>query len=226
MKKLLSLFIACLMIFALVGCSAEESDHSSSSLNKNSSSETVSDNIASDEDNGGYKRGVSTAGGWSSEWIGVKFTPDSSYIMATEEELEKLMEQAGESLKDAGMGSDKIDYAKVTSVYEFMAVGSSGSNIIGMAEKLTLSNITEKQFVEALKTNFESMQYQVTFTDLVEYKIGNTTFYKTESVLTMGTASVKQMYLLKKMDDRMFSFILTETQDGDFEKMLGMLSGI
>lgn len=225
MKKLLALLLACMLILAMAGCTSNTVDDEGSSSSRKPSTSESSDKTSSTEsaEKGKYVRGLSTATGWNSEWLGLKYTPSSDYVMSSEADLLALIEQAGEALENAGMDSDSIDFSQLNTVYEFMSVKTNGSNIIGLVEKLSLSNMTEAQYVQALKAQFESINYQVTFTELTEYKIGNTTLYKTESNLTMG-ATVKQMYLLKKIDDRMVSLILTETQDGDFEEMLGQLS--
>ena len=101
------------------------------------------------------------------------------------------------------------------SVFDMMVVDSiTRTNINVGYENLskTLStNITVKQYVEALKAQFTNVSgMTVNFPDTLESaKLGNTEFTKVVCTATTQGVSMKQVYYLRKVDGYMCYVIVT-----------------
>jgi len=173
-----------------------------------------------DPSEGVYEKGLLTDTSFESEYLNIRFSLPEGFVMATKEDMENLMNIGADAFD---IDKITIDYAKVSTIYEMMASSPMGTpNVIVMAEKLMLSNITEDQYIEALKdqlANLSAMNY--TFGE----KIENTTlagekYKKLVAEANLSGQSMIQEYIFRKLDDRMIGFVFTYTPETEDEVKL------
>lgn len=178
-------------------------------------------------DGGGreYEPGARSESEYSSEWAGLRYTLGDNMVMATDEEINSMMELGAEALSD--QAKLKTELAKLTSVYELMAVDvTNQSNIIICTEKLSLSNVSEEQYLDSVKAQLGEMyqEYAVTYGESGERELGGLAFKQLDCAVEYGGASMYQTYLVRKIDDRMYGIILSYTDDAALEALLSGFS--
>jgi hypothetical protein len=166
-----------------------------------------------------YERGILTDTSFESEYLDIKFYLPEGFVMATEEDILQMM----------GIGADisgvNKEIVKLTTVYEMMASAPIGyPNVIVMAERLILSNMTAEQYFNALKTNLlnvDAMDYefnnQITSVEIAgqEYK---------QMSASLPSWNIFQDYIFRKQGNRMVGFITTYSSDTK-EEMELLLDG-
>lgn len=166
-----------------------------------------------------YVPGTTSEDGYVSDYIGLEFVPQGSMVMATEDELYEAM---GLGAEIVGMDKEKYDWATVGNAYEMMATDiTTGSNVIVMAEKLALKNITMDQYIDALKKQFEGVdEMTVTFDSIEEVTFVGQTYTRIDLSTSVSGISIKQVMLLRKIEDRMIGITVTAVIEGDDEILL------
>lgn len=214
---------AIMLIMTLASCSFVALDKDDKDDKDNKVEETEKDEGKKDEK---YVRGTSDASGWTSEWLGIKFVPDSTMVMSTASEIEAMMEIDSNAIMKDESGKEFIDYAKVVAVYEMMATAvATGDNVIVMTEKLALVNTTVEQYVDAFKSSFDkTIATDMVFTDTSAYTLCGVELTKLGLDYTTQGIKVNQTYLFGKQGDRIVGFIFTNVSEGAFEKMTGMFA--
>lgn len=216
MKKLISLL---LFIFILCGVLSGCSGKNTNTVN-NTSSDSKSQKAE-------YSPGTRTDKEFRSEWIGIKYTLSDDMAMATEEELESMMQIGADMLyEDSNTGKKMIDYAKVNTVYEMMASDLTGNNVIVMAEKLSLSKITVEQYITAFKQQLEKTSASTTYSDVTSRTVAGIDFTQLTCTLSVNGASATQTYLFKKMENRMIGIVVTHQSPERLDTLLQNFSAI
>jgi hypothetical protein len=115
-------------------------------------------------------------------------------------------------------------------VYEMMVSSIIGSpNIILIVEKLPLNNMTEEQYVEALKTQvtepIAAMGFDMVFSASSTVSVAGKTFTMIPAEIP-GIAN--QDYYIKRYDNRMAVLIVSYSEDtiGEAETLLGAFRAI
>lgn len=162
-----------------------------------------------------YAIGTRTDTTWESKWFELKYTLPDNMVMATDDEINNMMEIGADALyKDSATGQQLIDYSKITVVYEMMALRSdSTGNVIVMAEKLALSGMTEQQYITALKQQLDQAQAEIIYQDLKRCEVADSTFYELPYTMMTNGTTIRQSMLVKKEDDRMAVIALTYAND-------------
>ncbi len=169
-----------------------------------------------------YERGIVSETGYESEWMGLRFTAPEGFIMATEDELLSLMGMSKEMLSE-DFNSLQLKYAEMSSIYEFMCVAPDQSANINVAsEKLMLSNITEEQYVEVLKTQLANLAaMDITIDDKAETAtLGGIDFTKLTSKVQYEGNSMYQEYYLRKHNGKMIVMAVTYTDEAAKDKIM------
>ena len=167
-------------------------------------------------------RGTSTASGWKSQFIGLQFKPASGMTMATDAEMDEVMDLGSEVMKDNGYGEMIVDYAMLNVVYEMIAKDSSGNSVLVNVEKMTLSSMTEKDYVSIVTTQLSGTGY--TFNDPYEVSLWGKDFLAVDGTVTMNNVTMTQSYLLLKIQDRMCCVIFTDVTGDSLESFLSCFS--
>lgn len=190
MKKLLSLLLACLMLFTFVGC-------------------------GKDDTTGNLSRGKFEGDIYKNEYLGFTFTKPESWVYSTDEEIAALLNFSVENLLN-----DKFKDAleDSLSMFDMMVVDSvSRSNINVVYENLEKSfstNITISQYIEALKRQLSSTSMNVTFPDeTTMVKLGNSNFVRVVCTTVSAGTTMTQVYYLRKIDTYMAAVIVTITSN-------------
>ncbi len=171
-----------------------------------------------------YEIGTNSASGWQSSWIGLQYKPSSSMVMATNEEIEKMMELGADVMFEEN-GKQMIDWAKVTTAYEMMATNpTNNSNVIVCAEKVALSNMTVTQYLDTVKSQLGSVYTSVSFSEPTSQDVGGISFTRVDVKTTYMGVNINQTYMVTKMHDRMISLIFTCTTPKSLDSMLAGFS--
>lgn len=166
-----------------------------------------------------YSKGILTETTYESEYLNLKFTAPESYIMATESDMDNIMNSSMDVVYEDADES-VIDYIKTTTVYEMMVSSANGTPSLSlMTEKLAFSNMTVDQYIDSLNSQMESITTS-TFSVIGEGEtkdIAGETYtivsYKTE----IQGIEVFQDYLVRKIDNIMVGIVVTYTSDTEVE---------
>ena len=208
MKKFTAILLSVLLLCSvLCGCSLIEN---------------ITGNIINNSQK--YEVGTNTADGWHSSWIGLQYKPSSSMVMATNEEIEEMMELGADVMFEEN-GKQMIDWAKVTTAYEMMATNvKNNSNVIVCAEKVAFSNMTITQYLDTVKSQLSSVYTSVTFSEPTSQDVGGIIFTRVDVKTTYMGVNINQTYMVTKMHDRMVSLIFTCTTPKSLDSMLAGFS--
>ena len=157
---------------------------------------------------GEYSRGVLTATEYFSEFLNLRFKTPKNYTLATEREMDEMMNIVGDVL---GVDKEIFDYAKLTTVYEMMAIASNGmSNVNVISEKLPFSNMTVETYLDIVVTQFESIGEDIVFDgDIGEVEMAGGTFATVKIINNMMSVEQIQLVAVRKQGDRMLCITFT-----------------
>ena len=162
----------------------------------------------------GYQKGILTETDFASEYLDLRFTlSGDGFVMATEEDMHEMMGLGAEIMD---MDSKLLEYAKLTTVYEMMVSTIDGTtNVMVFSEKLSMRNLTVEQYCAALIAQLEvvpNMDYEVE-DEIVSVEVAGQSYEQvTTSTAAYGVTMV-QKYLVRKLDDRIVGFIITDATD-------------
>lgn len=228
-KSIFSVLVVCLMVALMVGCNRKSppplldgEPYVFNNLPSDSSASDLSSDIK-DKKDVVYEKGVLTETGFESEYLNLRFTAPDGFIMATEEELNEMMD-LGADIGAEIMDVDKKvwEYAQTRIVYEMMVSSSSGSpNLILTSEKLPLSNMTVDQYFDLLKTQLDAMDIDVIeyeFGDITSIEIAGQSYQKLDMKAKMDGLEMVQSYIVRKDNDRVV-VVVTTSMGGDEEAL-------
>lgn len=158
-----------------------------------------------------YAPGATSESGFSSDWLGLTFTPTSGMAMLSQDEIFAMMDLGADAM---GMDQSKVEWAKMVTVYEMMATEVvTGSNVIVMTEKLSVKSITVEQYVDALKTQYNNQlgESAMAYDELGEATVAGEKYTRFVYEMTVNGVTVGQTMLLRKIDDRMVAICITAT---------------
>lgn len=236
-KNIFVLLIACVMATLMVGCNNNSSkntkdeegvvsnnsskivENEKDDVSENSSKIDIDEKDVVSKDssqNTDYTKGVMTETGFESEYLNLKFTLPEGFVMATEEEINSMMDIGADAM---GLDGTSVDYTKLSTVYEMMAVGSTGVPNVSLAvEKLALSNMTVDQYLDALKSqlsNLSNVNYE--FRDITSVEIAGQEYKKLDMKVELNGGTMLQSYILRKDNDRMVAFVTTNLEGNEEE---------
>ena len=167
-----------------------------------------------------YSRGVTTSAGWSSEWLNISYSLNDGFIFATEDQIEEMMQISADAILVDGNGNPIVDYSKVDAIYEMMAYGKDGSNVIVCCEK-NKTNLSTKAYVDAVKIQLQRAGMEYSFSGLTDYTIGGKAMKRADATTDVYGPTMYQTYILMPYGDRMISIIVSSTDKAMIETMLG-----
>lgn len=214
MKKLNLLVLMLCALALLAGCGAKESVGAESKAE----SKTESKSESKAEPKKEYAKGILTDSSFESEFIGLKFALPEGMIMATQEDMDSMVDFGGEIIyKDKA--SEVLDYAKANSVYEMMAVSADQKvNVMVVIEKLPLSNMTVDQYITSLKTQLEGTGLGYVISDeTTTYTVGGQDFTALSTEVESAEVKMTQVYAVRKEGNRIIAFIFT-TAEGNTQQ--------
>lgn len=225
MKKFLICLLACLMILAMVGCSADKSGSSNTPTTPNSNNSTPStpsspsspsseptdpSQPATSED---LSLGVTTGTKYESEFIGVGFNLPENWVFYSEDEIKQL-----NNLTADLAGQEYLDLLKnATVIYDMMATSPSQTdNIVVNLEKvsnvllnkLDLASNFEASFA-MVKSSLENMGYRDITKEITTVTIDGETFTAMHLTASFSGLTMHQTSIAIKCNGYLASVAVT-----------------
>ena len=161
-----------------------------------------------------YEKGLLTETGYESRYLDIRFTVPEGFLMATQDDINAMMNIGAEVV---GLNEMLIDYANLATVYEMMVSTPIGTpNVVVYVEKLMLSNMTVEQYFEAFRlqlyilTELTEINYEfsdeIVFTD-----IAGQSYKQFTAEMRMAGQSLIQRFFMRKIDNRIVCITATYT---------------
>lgn len=176
-----------------------------------------------------YTPGVLTEDGYTNTSLGFMFSPGESMVLATEEEMQALMQNGANFVYGDAPNSDQLmEQVQQTSGYEMVAVDvATGSSVSIATETLALEGIDETQYIAALKQQLAQVDsLQVTFDDPGTVTLGDTTFTGVTYTAAANGMQTSQTMLLKKVGDTMCMIVLGYIDPAQYPALLNCFTTI
>ena len=193
MKKIIALLLILVLSVSLVACLDKDTD----------SDATIT-------------RGETVGTKYENDVFGFTFTAPATWVYSTDDEVAALVGMSVEALGDSRFQA-ALD--KNTAIYDMMVrdVVTNSNVLVGYEnlKKTLATNITEEQYVEAMKSQMSSVTgMTVKFPDATEQvKLGNTTFTKVVCQTTTYGVTMTQVYYIRKVGNYM-GFVIVTINDG------------
>ena len=216
MKKLTALLLALLMTLSMFACAQNPSDNddvkdtgddaqkqTEKEIEKETEKETEAEKTAE------LSRGHIDGDVYINDYLGFSFEKPASWVYSTDAEIAAAINLGVEEILDEKF---KEALEKSGSIYDMMVTDVlTGSNAMVGYENLTMSNITEEVYFEALKEQFKNITTMtVDFPDEYEkITLGESEFKKAVCVTTAYGTSLTQVYYVRKVDKYMAFIIVT-----------------
>ncbi len=199
MKKNFALALAILMMLMLVACGNDTPQGNVSDTDAETQKAELS-------------RGKIEGDVYKNEFLGFEFVKPSSWVYSTDEEIAAVMNVAVDNIL-----GDKYKEALENNpaVYDMMVVDivtrSNISVVYENLQKTFATNITEEQYIEAVKQQVSGVSgMTISFSDKLEnVKLGKTEFKKCVCETEAYGVKMTQVYYLHKFDVYMASVIVT-----------------
>ncbi|MBQ7799836.1 MAG: hypothetical protein IJ370_05030 [Oscillospiraceae bacterium] len=201
MKKILALLVTGLMLLSFAACNSSETEKGGSSDIKSNVTEQKKELSHGKIDGDTYKN----------EYYEFEFTKPASWVYSTDEEIAAAMnmtvDQFGDNFADAVENG--------TTVLDMMVVDTvTGTNINVGIENLSksfASNITEEQYVDAIKRQLSAVEtMDIEFSDKTEkVNIGGNDYLRASLTNTVSGITMTQVYYLRNVDGYMCVITVT-----------------
>lgn len=156
-----------------------------------------------------YTKGTIDGNTFESEWMGLRFNPPATVIMATQEEMDAIMLQ-GLQMLYGEEATEMFDYATMASVSEMQATWLLGMPIVQiMVEKMPMAGFTEADYLAAVKANLEAVSGTSGVTYIVDenmysIELAGQVYYSLATSVDAGNGVViYQDYLVREKNNRM-----------------------
>lgn len=176
-----------------------------------------------------YERGTVDGNVYRSDYLDITFTKPDAWRYSTDEEIAAAMGMAVDVLKDG----EKFINSDTASSIEFQAVDiSTGCNVVLTVEKQSalgaaVNSIDDMvaAFKKMLVEQVEGSSMSVNLSDTVsEEKIGENTYQCLEATVSLNGVSMRQVYLMRKVDRYLVSICITLLGDATVESIEAMFS--
>ena len=171
-----------------------------------------------------------TEDGYTNTSLGFLFSPSESMVLATEEEMQALMQNGADFVYGDAPNSDQLmEQVQQTAAYELVAVDvATGSSVSIGTETLALEGIDETQYIAALQQQLSpgGFAMQVTFDDPGTVTLGDTTFTGVTYTAAANGMQSSQTMLLKKIDNTMCMIVLAYSDPTQYPALLNCFTTI
>ena len=224
MKKGIALYLSAALLAALLsGCGQTSTPSSAAEPTAPPAATAATPEPAT------YTPGVLTEDGYTNTSLGFMFSPSESMVLATEEEMQALMQNGADFVYGDAPNSDQLmEQVQQTSGYEMVAVDvATGSSVSIATETLALEGIDETQYIAALKQQLAQVDsLQVTFDDPGTVTLGDTTFTGITYTAAANGMQTSQTMLLKKVGDTMCLIVLGYIDPAQYPVLLNCFTTI
>lgn len=170
-----------------------------------------------------YTPGTRTENGYTNTSLGFLFTPSETMVLASEEEMQALIQNGANFVYGDAPNSDQLmDQVEQTTAYEMVAVDvSTGSSVIIATETLPMEGIDETQYIAAIQRQLSQVDtMQVTFDDPGTVALGDTTFTGVTYTAAANGIQSSQTMLLKKIGNTMCLIVLAYSDPTQYPALL------
>lgn len=157
-----------------------------------------------------YEKGILTETSFTSKYLQISFTVPDGYIIATEDETEKLLINAGEQVFKDDIKKE-IDFTKLTKVLEMFVQMPIGLPNVSLYVEMTQKNMTITQYIDAVKKKTpEIITVETIFDDnITDVIIAGQLYKKVTARVNYQGVKIIQNYFLRKIDNRITGITLT-----------------
>ena len=200
MKKIIALILALICVFGLCSCDKE--------IGKIKIT---------------FTRGETNEHVYLNESIGIKFTKNENMVYATDEELAAMMQIGLETL---GNNKELFELAATTCFLAKDVI--TGNNVVCVMENLSVSgssNITNKQYIEAVKAQLKG-QTSITYTigEVSTAKLGSETYDVLALTAQANGVTMAQNMYIRKVGTHMIVITITVTDGSSMSVYEAMFS--
>ncbi|MCM1038652.1 MAG: hypothetical protein NC434_04950 [Ruminococcus sp.] len=179
--------------------------------------ETAADEeeVANEEDeeqeatasSGRYERGNVTDTSYESEWIGLRYDLPDGFTMATEEEMDAVLQLGSEMIYEDN--ADMIvDYSKMVLVYEMMAMDSTNNSVTVLVERTSLKPEEYAGALEAQMALVDGVSIEKVDED-TDAQLGGVDFYRYCYEMNYNGVTVYQDYYMAPRNGRMIQVLVS-----------------
>ncbi|MBQ8249596.1 MAG: hypothetical protein IJY93_06920 [Clostridia bacterium] len=207
MKKL-SLFLAIVMLVSLclASCAKEPVDTPFSPG-------TIVDNV------------------YTSDWLGLSFTPTDTMEMMSEDELEAFM-QTDDSMytTDEATGEKKLDYSKVPTVYEMVATDVETNCSVLIMAQYADETMTIESYIETVRTQLDDLLVAendlgtANFSEITTKKLAGREYTVFAYAFETNGMTFGQTMYIDKIEDRIANICITHGNTEELEEFLACFS--
>lgn len=185
----------------------DESEADSTEDDSESEDEEADEEEEKEVSSGRYEKGIVTGTSFESKWIGLRYDMPKGFTMASEEELDAILKLGSEIIYEDNADM-VVDYAKMTTVYEMMAMDSSNNSITVLVERTA---VKPEEFAEMVEAQLASVgSIEMNLVDVEEdAQICGIDFYKYSYEISSGGVSVYQDYYMVERNGRMIEILVS-----------------
>ena len=169
-------------------------------------------------------RGTIAGDVYTNDFIGITFTKPADWTYATDEEIAQSI-NIGQDMIDLNAFKEALN--QTASIYDMCAVDTYGNRVMVCYENTMLTafrEITVDEYIEGFKSHLQSTDASYEFLPLEDAKLGDTTFKKLNSKVTINGVEITQASYITVIDQYAVSVVLTTAVEGGIESMEAMFS--
>lgn len=157
-----------------------------------------------------YTPGVRTETDYTNTSLGLYFSPSETMVMATDEEMAAMLQGGSDLLYNNRPNGDQLtEQAQSVTRYEMAAMDVVyNGNVLVATETMPLENITEEQYILAIRQQLEraDLPVEIQWQEEGTVQLGDTAFRGATYTITLPEApgaQICQTVLVKRIADQM-----------------------
>ena len=217
-NNFLLLLLLLLFLIIVAGCSSNEKSVENNNLTSDVNEKEIE-----------YEKGLVENGVYTNSLLNIRFTPTENMVISTEEEMLANYENGAELIKNGSESLKNIDFSSFDIINELAATDvTTGSNIQIIAEKVSLSNLTPKQYISATFAQYNNIEgFELTNqTEIEDYELCGVVYSKSTATINYSDIELNQTYLCTNSADRIVCIIITSMSESDTNTFLDCFSPI
>lgn len=232
-KKVVVLCIAVTLMLTACGTKEEvqepvedvvvetESDVEDESVIETEEEETETEELTEEEKVSDFAKGILTDEGWESEWLGMRFVPEDTMNMSTEEELNDLMGISMDMLSE-DFNELQIQYAELNTVYEMMCTADDNASNVNMTlEKLPMK-IDVDTYVELFLAQVSEVSVMAmnVVNEGEDVTVAGRDFKKLQCEVSYEGVTLYQDYYMAIIEDRVQIIVVSYLDEAEAESLM------
>jgi len=198
-----------------------ESDVEDESVIETEEEETETEELTEEENVSGFTKGILTDEGWESEWLGMRFVPEDTMNMSTEEEINDLMGISMDMLSE-DFNELQIQYAELNTVYEMMCTADDNASNVNMTlEKLPMK-IDVDTYVELFLAQVSEVSVMAmnVVNEGEDVTVAGRDFKKLQCEVSYEGVTLYQDYYMAIIEDRVQIIVVSYLDEAEAESLM------